>query len=249
MKYTTMTLTKIKTVALVTTTISLCLFVLLLSDKTFGATYDGKWYATLTLNSKGYYNYSGPLPPDCTYNGQVQPVSTAGPGFVQIGPGFYSASLWNTSTCVGTGTPYTPWVSFYGGNPIAQWSGGSGATIYHRLPVENPGLGASLALVGITPATFDPTKMINCPDSYAETAFLATCPGGIGSYDCATQTGECAATPCSTIIDADLDGFSQCEDCDDGDSTKTTQCISSDKPDQQQGSAASCPPDQGGQGQ
>jgi len=88
----------------------------------------------------------------------------------------------------------------------------------------------------------------NCPNPEAEATFFANCPSGIGSYDCATKTGKCTATPCSKTTDADADGFSQCEDCDDGDNTKTTQCINTDKADQQQGSGDPCPKDQGDQG-
>ncbi len=97
--------------------------------------------------------------------------------------------------------------------------------------------------------TTDPiTPVSPCPDPVTLAAFLATCPSGMGSYDCATQTGECAVTPCSNTIDADGDGFTQCEDCDDGDNTKTTQCISSDKSDRQQGYGDPCSKKQGGQG-
>lgn len=116
--------------------------------------------------------------------------------------------------------------------------------------ISGGSLGWNFGFFG-SPIIYDPTKFspaVRCPDPTAETAFLATCPGALGSYDCATQTGKCTAAPCVKTIDADADGFSQCEDCDDGDNSKTTQCISSDKPDQQQGAKNACPQDHGGQG-
>lgn len=228
--------------------IKLCLLFLLLSDKSLGATYDGKWYASIgPAKTNGYRAYSGPSVNAGSCPSLSLPISASDAGYLHINGTFYSANISGTGVCAGS-YDVVSWTNITGSNPTATWAGGSGATIYfHNLSA--PWYYGYFIISGIIPSSYDQTKLVgNCPDPTAETAFLATCPGALGSYDCATQTGKCTAAPCVKTIDADADGFSQCEDCDDGDNSKTTQCISSDKTDQQQGSKDACPQDQGGQG-